>query len=173
MLDMINLSLDLLKMERGVYELKPTPVDIVQVLKKIEMELDLIRETKKVSLKMAVSGYSLKDDDTFMILGEELLCYSMLANLTKNAIEASPNGESIIVELDKKQVPLISIYNKGTVPKEIRGRFFEKYTTSGKASGTGLGTYSAKLIVETQQGQINMDSSEENGTTISIQLPEG
>jgi signal transduction histidine kinase len=57
------------------------------------------------------------------------------------------------------------------VPEEIRDRFFEKYTTAGKATGTGLGTYSARLIAETHGGSVHLETSEETGTTVSVHLP--
>jgi signal transduction histidine kinase len=37
--------------------------------------------------------------------------------------------------------------------------------------GTGLGTYSAKLIAETQNGTISMTTSAQDGTAITIRLP--
>ncbi|MBT4638733.1 MAG: hypothetical protein HOC09_07910, partial [Deltaproteobacteria bacterium] len=40
MLNMINLSLDLFKMERGVYQLNPVPVDVLKVFKNIEAEVE-------------------------------------------------------------------------------------------------------------------------------------
>ncbi|ETR72322.1 MAG: hypothetical protein OMM_07573, partial [Candidatus Magnetoglobus multicellularis str. Araruama] len=65
----------------------------------------------------------------------------------------------------------ISIHNKGAVPEAVRENFFEKYTTSGKPNGTGLGTYSAKLIAETLGGSITMASSEKLGTMITLSFP--
>ncbi len=171
MLNMINLSLDLFKMERGVYLLNPEPVDVLKVLKNIENEVEETRKTKNLTIRIELSGRPLDEEDTFTIFGEELLCYSMLANLIKNAIEASPKEEDIFINVDKKESAIISIYNKGVVPGAIRDKFFEKFVTSGKTIGTGLGTYSAKLITETQLGKINMATSEEHGTTITIQLP--
>jgi len=172
MLNMINLSLDMFKMERGEYQLNPTPVNVLKVLKTIELEVENTRKTKDLTIKTEISGRLLDKEDIFTIFGEELLCYSMLANLVKNAIEASPQGERISINVDKQEMSLISIHNKGTVPEEIRDKFFVKYATSGKTTGTGLGTYSAKLIAETQRGQINMVTSETEGTTITIKLPD-
>ncbi len=171
MLDMINLSLDLFKMERGVYQLDLVSVDVLKVVKNIESEVDEIRKGKNIQIKTELSGRPLNQEDTFIIVGERLLCYSMLANLIKNAIEASPKNESILISVDKKESAIISIHNKGVVPEEIRDKFFAKFTTSGKKTGTGLGTYSAKLIAEIQRGKINMTTSETEGTTITIQLP--
>lgn len=65
----------------------------------------------------------------------------------------------------------VSIHNKGAVPEEIRDTFFDKYATAGKSGGTGLGTYSARLNAETLGGKISLDTSEENGTTITISFP--
>ena len=38
-------------------------------------------------------------------------------------------------------------------------------------TGTGLGTYSARLMAEVQRGRIGMETSDEQGTTITVQLP--
>jgi signal transduction histidine kinase len=53
----------------------------------------------------------------------------------------------------------------------LRQNFFEKYSTYGKHKGTGLGTYSAKLIVETLKGTINLDTSVQSMTSIHVTLP--
>lgn len=172
MLDMINLSLDLFKMERGVYQLVPYPVDILEVLKNIETEVEKLKKEKNLQINIEVSGRPVNEKDTFTILGEKLLCYSMLANLIKNAMEASPQNESITINIDKMDSAIITIHNKGAVPEKIRTKFFEKFSTSGKASGTGLGTYSAKLIANTQRGQIGMITSKTEGTTITVQMPD-
>jgi two-component system sensor histidine kinase/response regulator len=172
MLKMINLSLDLFKMERGTYQVYPVPIDILQVLRKILADMSEINTAEILPIQVVVSGRPLKQEDTFIVSGEELLCYSMLSNLLKNALEASPAGEDILIKVDKKETVTISIHNKGTVPQEIHDQFFEKYTTFGKTTGTGLGTYSAKLIAETQQGTIGMVSSAVEGTIITIQMPD-
>ena len=165
MLGMINRSLDLYKMETGGYQYKPTSVNLLPIIHKV------ISDTKNISNPKDLTIIIQCDEDTFPIQGEQLLCYSMLANLLKNALEASPNGENIIVSLEKKQKnAIINIHNKGAVPSEIIEHFFEKYTTSGKSYGTGLGSYSARLMAETQNGSLHLDTSEKTATTITVQL---
>jgi signal transduction histidine kinase len=66
---------------------------------------------------------------------------------------------------------LISITNHGEVPEAIRPRFFEKYVTSGKQQGTGLGTYSARLCAETQNGAMRLESLDDGRTRIVIEMP--
>ena len=56
------------------------------------------------------------------------------------------------------------------MPSQIRERLFEKYVTHGKSTGTGLGTYSAKLIAESHGGGIALDASVEGETGITVKL---
>jgi signal transduction histidine kinase len=58
------------------------------------------------------------------------------------------------------------------VPADIRERFFEKFATSGKSGGSGLGTYSAQMLAKAQGGAISMETSEETvSTTVTVVLP--
>ncbi len=174
MLKMINLSLDLFKMERGIYELALELVDIPALIDQILSENRHIFDKKRLSEEIRINGRRREKKESYTVSAEELLCYSMLANLIKNAIEASPEGERIIIDLGKeKGMDRIGIFNKGAVPASIRNRFFEKYVTSGNPNGTGLGTYSAKLIAETHRGSIELDTADEEGTTVTIRLPGG
>jgi len=172
MLNMINLSLDMFKMERMTYKFKPEPVNVLPLIRKIINDTGSIVMTKKLSAVILINGKPADREEDFSVRGEELLCYSMLANLIKNALEASPDRERITVELaDEEEMAVIRIHNKGTVPEDIRDRFFDKYITSDKESGTGLGTYSAWLIAETQRGSIHLDTSEAKGTAVTVRLP--
>ncbi|MDM8550664.1 hybrid sensor histidine kinase/response regulator [Desulfobacterales bacterium HSG2] len=173
MLEMINLSLDMFRMERGVYQFQPVPVNVSQVIRRVINDTEpLVMAKKRLSVRILTNGKPSGSEEDFSVHGEELLCYSMLANLIKNAFEASPERERITIELaDEEEMSVIRIHNRGMVPEDIRDRFFDKYVTSGKKSGTGLGTYSARLIAETQGGSIHLDTSEEKGTTVTVRLP--
>ena len=111
-----------------------------------------------------------------MIMGEEALLEIMFANLIKNAIEASPQGGpvsiSITTDISRGQTyHLIDIHNMGAIPMDVREIFFEPYTTSGKKSGTGLGTHSALLVARTHGGNINFTTSKKEGTHLLVRLP--
>ncbi len=172
MLNMINLSLDLFKMERDIYQFQPAEINILQIIRKVIKEVDTIAHKKGISVDIFIDGIPENNEERVSAQGEELLCYSMLMNLVKNAVEASPKQERITIFLDneKNDEVRISIRNKGAVPEEIRDNFFGKCITSGKKTGTGLGTYSAKMIAETQGGSICLDTSEECGTNVIVSL---
>lgn len=163
-LSMVNLSLDLFKIEQGTYRFRPRAVDLVDLLQKVAADIRSHAATKNVELRI------LTEAPRVYAWAEELLCYSIAANLLKNAVEASPEGGIVTISIDPGEPLVLRIHNFGAVPEAIRATFFEKYATAGKAEGTGLGTYSARLMARTQGGDILMNTSEEEGTTITWHL---
>ena len=171
MLYMINSSLNLIKMERGEYELYPKDLDLLSILRKIVPENQQLIKKKNLSLSIFIQDREVKDGDAFWVQGEELLCHTMLSNLVKNAVEAAPENSPIDISVQEDENYQIKIHNFGVVPEKIRDRFFEKYVTAGKKNGTGLGAYSAQLIARTHGGDISLSSSEESGTTLTVSFP--
>lgn len=163
-LSMVNLSLDLLKIEQGTYRFRPRAVELVALLHKVAADIRSHAATKNVELRIHAEA------PCVFAWAEELLCYSITANLLKNAVEASPEGCIVTISIHTGQRILLRIHNHGAVPEPIRATFFKKYATAGKAEGTGLGTYSARLMALTQEGDILMHTSEEEGTTLTLQL---
>ncbi|QDL54415.1 response regulator [Rhodoferax aquaticus] len=172
-LGMVNLSLDLYKMEQGTYEYHPSTVELGPLLQRIAKEMRSELGARQITLQFANKGSAAETPDAYPVMGDELLCYSMFNNLLKNAMEAAPTGSAIQVDLDiVNGKVLVKIHNLGAVPKDIRDTFFDKFSTSGKQDGTGLGTFSAKLFAVTQQGEIAMSTSDDTpSTTLTVQLP--
>lgn len=169
--DMIHLSLRLLMMEQGRYESKPAPVDLAKVLREVKVELHSLLIARKVSLDAEVENWPLPLDEPFMIMGEELLCYSLLANLVRNAVEASPPGGAVTVSFERLRDCHITIRNEGEVPVGFRNVFFEKYSTHGKKGGTGLGTYSARMMARAMGGDVHLDCSQPGAKVVRVRLP--
>lgn len=171
MLNMINQSLDLYRMESGSYDLTPTRVDLLPILDNIAAELRGIIEARDLDPRILVDGRERAETDAFVVRGEEMLLYTMFSNLIKNALEASDQGGGIVVGLSAGRTMDVVVKNSGAVPAEVRPRFFEKYVTAGKKDGTGLGTYGAKLIAQTHGATIAMTTSEAEGTTVTVSFP--
>lgn len=166
-LSLVNKTMDIYRMEIGLYPLDPVPVNLPELISRLL--LDYHRHIKMKSLSVKVNNSS--KDKFLCIYGEELLTYTIFANLLENAIEASPFNSTIninITLLDNKVETEIT--NTGLVDPAIQDTFFEKYTTYGKKHGNGLGTYSAKLLTETQGGTIEL-SPGDTTTTVKVILP--
>lgn len=171
MLRQVEMSLDLMKIERGQYVSTPTACDLVPILRDILGVLGDSARIKRVGVEVSLDGQPLASGSEFLVWGEARLCYPLLTNLIVNALEASPGGGSVRVDLAQGQWSQISISNAGEVPASIREQFFEKYATAGKTAGTGLGTYSALLFAKAQNGGVELDSSEPGATSITVRLP--
>jgi CheY-like chemotaxis protein len=165
LLELVDLSRDLYRMETGTYRLTPRPVDLGTVLQRVARDAAVVARPRRVSIALAVAPGESR------IAGEERLCASLFGNLLRNAVEASPPGGEVRVRLDPAHPGAVLVTNPGTVPAEIRSRFFEKYATSGKEGGTGLGTYSARLMTQVQGGTIGFETSESEGTRVRVALP--
>ncbi len=171
-LHMVNLSLGLLRMEQGTFTLVPKEVDLVPILCDLQCDLSDLIQGKRLTLVILLEGHPIRKGERFILWGEELLCFSVFANLLKNAMEASPVGGAVTVSLQQEGAKhTIRIHNHGAVPIQIRERFFDKYTTFGKSAGTGLGTYSARLITEAQGGTIHLEAVGQDETAIVVRLP--
>jgi len=164
-LSMVNLSLDLFKMEQGSYVFRPAAVDLADLLEKVGADVGTHAAAKQVGLKVDAGAAP-------YAWAEELLCYSLLANLMRNAVEASPQGGEVSIGAfaGPGETVVLRIHNHGAVPASVRGSFFQKYATSGKAGGTGLGAYSARLMARVQDGDIEMQTSTDEGTTLTVRL---
>jgi len=171
MLNMINLSLDLIRMEQGTYELEATPVNMLLAVRQVIVHLDPLARSRDIAVHLLFDGRPASEHDHCMGKGEELLCYSILSNLLKNALESSPKGVGVTIDMHSGDGCSITIRNVGEVPPEFQARFFEKYATFGKRKGTGLGTYSARIMAKAMGGDIALDTSEPGATTVTVRLP--
>lgn len=167
-LNMINLSSELYKIETGSFRLDPQPVKIGDILRRVAQILGSLFAEKR----LAVAVDAPDGDEGLRVLGDTLLCYSLFHNLIKNACEAAPGKSSVSVVLKGGDSLRVEIKNQGAVPAAIRGRFFDKFATHGKPGGTGLGTYSARLLATAQDGSIELEVSDtDDTTTVVVTLP--
>lgn len=163
-LSMVNLSLDLFRMESGSYVFRPACVDLTNIVAAVALGLSAHAQSKSVSIHIP-------DDEPHVYAeADDSLCYSIVGNLLKNAVEAAPEHSSVMVTLIDGPEVLLLIHNQGAVPLALRENFFDKYATAGKIGGTGLGTYSSHLLAKVQRGSLSMQTSEEEGTTLSLRL---
>lgn len=172
MLEMINRTIDLFKMETGTYRCTMVPVDFLRVGRDAVESLSPLVEARGLTVNMTTSGRPVTPRDTLIATAEDLLLYSLLENLLKNAIEASPPKEAVLLSFTtERQATIIDIHNEGAVPEEMREGLFQKMLVQGGTRGSGLGAYSAQLIARTLGGHITYTTSVETGTTIHVRLP--
>ncbi|MBW1782848.1 MAG: PAS domain S-box protein [Deltaproteobacteria bacterium] len=171
MLNMVENSLTLYKIEAGSYVHEPTEVDLIQLFFLVERQLGALCRGRSIRLLFLVEGMHITEGRTYGVSGVPSLLENLFVNLIKNAIEASPENDTVRVNVSFEADHVIDIHNQGVIPEEIRSRFFDRFASSGKKGGTGLGTYSAKLIARAHGGDVRFTTSDEQGTHVIVTLP--
>ncbi|MFW5714840.1 MAG: PAS domain S-box protein [bacterium] len=181
MLRMLDNSFDYLRMEDGTYQPKFRQFSVLDTLKMVETEVSEYAAQSGVLLRFSCNGVPLDRSEDYTMTGEKQHIVNMLGNLVRNAIEASRAGKAVSLTAEActggeaspsdRLYLYIDIHNSGVIPADIRNNFFDRYVTSGKKNGTGLGTYLAKLVTEFHNGRIDFTTDEQEGTHLLIWLP--
>ena len=107
------------------------------------------------------------------ILGNEGKLQQVLLNLMRNAIEASPEGGRIGVEiarLDAARIRIALTNGGPAIPSHVVQRIFEPFFTA-KEGGTGLGLSIARSIVEKHRGELVLECNETERIVFAAILP--
>ncbi len=108
------------------------------------------------------------------IQGDGVRIAQVFDNLFTNAIKYAP-GSSINVNLQQvDQQLLVSMADQGPgIPEESLPLIFDRFyrVRSEKATGTGLGLFICKQIIDAHRGKIWAESTLGEGTTFFIELP--
>ncbi|MFN8579499.1 MAG: ATP-binding protein [Gemmatimonadaceae bacterium] len=118
------------------------------------------------------------------IEGDEDLLHRAIFNLTLNALQASPAGGKVRVEvtvLRSEDAPVGAAFEQGGalvrvtdagpgIPHDIRDRLFDPFFTT-KPGGSGLGLSVVHRAIEAHRGLVFVDS-DESGTRVSVLLPQ-
>lgn len=172
MLQLVELNLDIFKMEQGLFKLEPSRCDLVRMLHRMRLGMSSALSSRELDMRILLESVPLGLDVALPISCNAPLVENMFSNLLQNALEASPQRATITVKIVPNGKTLtVGIHNQGAVPEDILHCFFQKYATSGKRNGTGLGAYSARLIAQAHGGGITFHSSESEGTRVLVTLP--
>ena len=102
-------------------------------------------------------------------------------NLVMNAMQAMPNGGRLRIDLNvrsqalelsgEKEWAVISVTDTGCgIPPEVLDRVFDPFFTT-KPGGTGLGLSTCYAIVRQHNGDLEISSLVNEGTTVNVRLP--
>ncbi len=139
----------------------------------------IVRDVAKGVAPMAVqNGVDLNcniSDDPSTLVGDSVQITRAIQNVLINAIQASTDKKgSVAVSCMQKDFYVdvrIEDTGYGIAPAQIPKIFDPYFTTKQGKSGTGLGLYITKKVVEDHSGSITVDSTPQIGTAFTIRLP--
>lgn len=176
LLYLINDILDLSKIDAGMVELNPQPVDILSLLNEITDIYTLELTKKPIDLKIIHS-----DSFSNIVEIDEKRFKQILVNLIGNSVKFTDSGRIKIQienmnsnESTKTTDLLIAVEDTGIgIPKESHINIFDAFqknenNLSQKYQGTGLGLSITKKLVELMNGKISFSSEEGIGTRFEV-----
>jgi signal transduction histidine kinase len=119
---------------------------------------------------------SLTSKDDVLVTADRSRLYQVFANLLNNGIKFTKEGRITITAQrgrDVNEEAVVSIEDTGPgIDAEILPRLFSRFTTKAQTSGTGLGLFISKGIVEAHGGRMWAENNADGkGATFSLSLP--
>src|SRR5438477_8895157 len=163
---------ELLTMWQGYGNVEASPARAVSVsatLREILKGLASVADQKGIAFRVTIC------EDPCVLLGDALQLNRAIQNVLINAIQACPEKSGIVtVSCTQKDfyVDLRVEDNGAGIPAAQLTKVFDPYfTTKQAASGTGLGLYITKKVIEDHNGSIKVESAPGVGTIFTIRLP--
>jgi two-component system phosphate regulon sensor histidine kinase PhoR len=177
MMNLVNEILDFSKIKSGNFTVEAEPVRVAGVLKRA------VRSLQSVAARDEVFLLSAHGRDVPQIFGSMEKLTQAVINLISNSLKFTPQkglvsvGAQIIRNNDVPEAIVITVTDSGMgIKAEELQTIFEKYKQSGTKSlrggtGTGLGLYIVKQVVEAHGGEVSIASIEGVGTSMVLRLP--
>ena len=180
LLSLINDILEMSRIESGKIEMDPRPEDLEVVLNNIYS----IMKGQAVAKGQTFTVDTSKLEHKYVFV-DRLRLNQVLINLISNAIKYTPEGGVINVEISEKEVgeenvtyQFIVEDNGIGMSEEFATKIFEdfereKREETEKIQGTGLGMAITKNIIDLLEGEIVLDTKENEGSkfTVTVTLP--
>ncbi|MEE4244738.1 MAG: ATP-binding protein [Kangiellaceae bacterium] len=111
-----------------------------------------------------------------LVLAEHSAIQQVIVNLISNAKDAVKKTDDKTISVDIQSANdcwllKISDSGQGISPKDLEKIFDPFYTTKEVGEGTGLGLSITKSIIESFRGEIDIISSVNHGTQVTVRLP--
>ena len=174
MLALLNNLLEFTRLEQNKSQITIDNIEIVPFFMDILEIFKPLCSEKNIKLK-----YNTNIKEDLQILTDPLKLKQIVANLISNSVKYTSEGEiNIKVEEiynPKLQLKItISDTGKG-IPKEKLSTIFEPFvrieTNSTGIEGSGLGLFVVKGLVDLLKGKIEINTEENKGTTVTIDIP--
>lgn len=143
----------------------------LDISKLIMSRIDAVSKTTQVTIEA-----SLPETPQF-VLGDRQAISRLIDHLIENAIRFGDNKKAVSVKVEANHEKLcLHIHNFGPpIPEEARAGMFERFWLGvpGKSyvAHTGIGLYLCHRIASLHRGRLACESSEVEGTTMSVRLP--
>ena len=170
--ELIDDLLGLTNIERGQIELKPVRFGVEEMFTDVADSFGPILQEKNQALNVMI------EDSSIEMFADQIRLTQVVSNLLTNASKYSAEGTevNISVEADDDEV-VVKVTDQGIGIDSgdilgVFGAFFRADNEGTRAqSGTGIGLYFCRMILDHHHGEISAESEVGSGTTMIVRIP--
>jgi PAS domain S-box-containing protein len=170
---MQNLVADLLdvsRFERGVISVRRRDVSLQELIEEVIQTQQPEAQQKNISLTSQLPS------EVVQVYADPDRLVQVIVNLTVNAINYTPAGGRVSVELatEDDRIAVLRVWDTGVgIDPDNVAHVFEPFFRVNEATvpGTGLGLSISKAIVELHGGSLDVESTPKVGSTFTVRLP--
>ena len=154
------------RLDQDLFSLELRPLDLMAV---VDETVDLLR--------LPYAGIHMQGPGNLWVEGDPRRLRQALENLLNNALEHSPSGAPVAVEVttevraeEEWAVLIVRDQGPGIAPG-LLPTLFDRFARGPDSTGLGLGLYLARGIVEAHGGALTCESEVGKGTSFQLTLP--
>ncbi|MGF6651936.1 two-component system sensor histidine kinase/response regulator [Paraburkholderia youngii] len=165
---MVDQLLNLARLQGGRLPLQPRSIDLATLCRSVIDEFASQMSGKQIVFTCTGNTAGAWDTD---------LVWQAVSNLVSNALHhGAPEGDiGVEVDGDAEDCVRLKVSNRGTIPAEVFPHLFKAFGSNGNGArsreGLGLGLHIVQEIARMHGGDVSVVSSDEAGTTFTIELP--
>ena len=169
LLGLVNALLEVYKYDADKLELTKTNFNMYNLVEQVYNELQPLAQTKEIEFKIECTNKNLT------VNADRSEIRRVICNLCGNAINYTQNGGRVVITLKNEGNDLIfSVSDNGSgIPQEDIPNMFQRFsqgTSKKRSTGTGLGLYLSRQIIESHGGKIWLESALNKGSEFSFLL---
>jgi signal transduction histidine kinase len=169
---LISDMLDVGRIEQDRLDVKPADCDLNQIIR------DVVDSVEAYALDQQKVIHVTVPEEPLILWADPEAIWRVLYNLISNAIKYTKAGADIrIVARSCADKTVLEVSDNGVGMSEAQvANLFQLYyrteeATHSEVSGTGIGLFIVKTLVEAHGGHIDVDSRVDKGSTFTISLP--
>ena len=172
LLEMINETLDLARIESGTVQLKLVPLDVAPLIAACRDLVANAAAQQRVQLDTQLTA------NATTVIGDSTRLKQVLTNLLSNAIKYNREGGSVLVTSRQLTDGLVEIEVVDTglgMSDQQLASLFQPYNRLGRErtniEGTGIGLVIARRLTELMGGTLEVSSQQHRGSSFRLTLP--
>jgi signal transduction histidine kinase len=173
LLGLVNVILDVARLESGRFDFNADRVDLVRLARSCLRRSDAAAQAAEISL------LSNLPERLPLLRGDERRLAQVLNQLLSNALRFTPAGGTVTLSggIDESGEMVLTVADTGIgiAPEDLE-RVFEPFTQldgtlARRSQGTGLGLYLARALITGHGGRLALVSRVGKGSVAEIRLP--